>query len=123
MLGRIGLVLAVAFAGSSAAPKASLAQDGAGLAHPASAYYRSAGRTRVVRGPQVRGFQQRRVGGYSFSSADTVNTYGNVRTQFGGNNVYRDLQADRQTRFGPFDHGFFFDSGVGVRGGYSPYHN
>ena len=76
-----------------------------------------------MRGPQVRGFQKRRVGGYSFYAADTINTYGNVRTLFGGNNVYRDSQADRQTRFGPFDHGFFFDSGMGGRGGYSPYHN
>ena len=60
------------------------------LPHPASSYYRSAGRSRVVRGPQVRGFQQRRVGGYSFYAADTINTYGNVRSLFGGNNVYRD---------------------------------
>lgn len=123
MIGRAALALAVGVLGFSAAPSAVLAQDGAGLAHPASAYYRSAGRSRIVRGPQVRGFQQRRVGGYSFSRADTINTYGNVRSQFGGNNIYRDFQADRQTRFGPFDHGFFFESGIGGRGGYSPYHN
>lgn len=122
MMGRIGFSLMVGLLGFAANPSATFAQ-GAGLAHPASEYYRSAGRSRVVRGPQVRGFQQRRVGGYSFGAADTVNTYGNVRSQFGGNNIYRDFQADRQTRFGPFDHGFFFDSGIGGRGGYSPYHN
>ena len=123
MMGRIGLALAVAALGLTGSTSASFAQQGIGLAHPASAYYRSAGRTRVVRGPQVRGFQRRRVGGYSFYAADTINTYGDNRTQFGGNNIYRDFQADRQTRFGPFDHGFFFESGIGGRGGYSPYHN
>ena len=127
MIGRIGLAVAVGMLGLAGASSASLAQ-GIGLEHPASAAYRSAGRSRVVRGPQVRGFQQRRVGGYSFYAADTINTYGNSRSLFGGNNVYRDNQADRQTRFGPFDHGFFYDSGVaggigGSRGGYSPYHN
>lgn len=97
--------------------------QGVGLQHPASAYYRSGGRQRVVRGPQVRGFAQRRVGGYSFYKSDTINTYGDARTTYGGSNVYRDPLADRQTRFGPFDHGFFFDSGISPRGGYSPYHN
>jgi hypothetical protein len=28
---------------------------------------------------------------------------------------------NRQTPAGPFDHGFFFDSGMGLHGGYSPY--
>lgn len=119
MMGRIGLGLALAMFGLSGAATPALAQDGVGLAHPASNYYRSAGRSRVVRGPQVRGFVQRRVGGYSFYREDVINTYGNARTLFGGNNVYRDLQADRQTRFGPFDHGFFFNS----RGLNSPYPN
>lgn len=124
MIGRLGFLLAIGVLGfSGGASPAQAQQQGVGLAHPASAYYRSAGRARVVRGPQVRGFQQRRVGGYSFSRSDTVNTYGNVRSNYGGYNVYRDFQADRQTRFGPFDHGFFFDSGIGGRGGYSPYHN
>ena len=125
MMGRMGLAVVVGLVGlvgMTGASPVSMAQ-GTGLEHPASGYYRSAGRSRVVRGPQVRGFQQRRIGGYSFYREDTINTYGNVRTQFGGNNVYRDSQADRQTRFGPFDHGFFFDSGITPRGGYSPYHN
>ena len=123
MIGRLCLALAAGTLGLSGTPTTTFAQESAGFAHPASAYYRSAGRTRVVRGPQVRGFQQRRVGGYSYYSSDVVNTYGNVRTVFGGNNVYRDWQADRQTGFGPFDHGFFFDSGINRNGGYSPYNN
>lgn len=95
--------------------KRSLAQaeQGAG-AHRASAYYR--------RAPQVRGFVARR-GGYSYSAADVINTYGNSRSLYGGSNVYRDGMLDRQTPFGPFDHGFFFDSGIGPRGGNTPYQN
>lgn len=120
MIGRIGLaVTAMAMIGIAGTAAPAFAQDGAGLAHPASSYYRSGGRSRVVRGPQVRGFVQRRVGGYSFFREDTINTYGNVRTMFGGNNVYRDPQADRQTNFAPFDHGFFFNS-IGRN---SPYPN
>jgi hypothetical protein len=36
--------------------------------------------------------------------------------------VFRDPQLGRQTEGGPFDHGFFFDSGIGSpHGGDSPY--
>jgi hypothetical protein len=81
--------------------------------HPASPYYRSTG-------PQVRGFVQRR-GGYSYKWADTINTYGDSRTRYGGANVFRDPMLDRQSTNGPFDHGFFFDSGMGRIGGDAPY--
>ena len=81
--------------------------------HPKSDYYRRSG-------PQVRGYTARR-GGYSYSYADTIDTYGNPRTQYGGSNLYRDPMLDRQTNAGPFDHGFFFDSGITARGGESPY--
>lgn len=83
-------------------------------AHPKSGYYR--------RKPQVRGYVQRR-GGYSYFPQDSINTYGDSRTRYGSVNSYRDPITDRQTRNGPFDHGFFFDSGLGLRGGDSPYHN
>lgn len=85
-----------------------------GGAHPASAYYR--------RGPQVRGFVARR-GGYSYTAADSINTYGDSRSLYGGASVFRDPVLDRQTNSGPFDHGFFFDSGISPRGGDSPYQN
>ena len=85
-----------------------------GGAHRASPYYR--------KGPQVRGYAARR-GGYSFSAGDVVNTYGNNRSIYGGANAYRDRNLDRQTPYAPFDHGFFFDSGVTLRGGNSPYPN
>lgn len=70
--------------------------------------------------PQVRGVVARR-GGYSYSPEDVINTYGDSRSNYGGASNYRDPMLDRQTNFGPFDHGFFFDSGIGARGGNSPY--
>lgn len=84
--------------------------------HPKSRYYRK-------RATRVRGYVARRVGGYSYSPEDVINTYGNSRTLFGTTNSYRDPYSDRQTPSGPFDHGFFFDSGIGARGGNAPYPN
>jgi len=50
-----------------------------------------------------------------------INTYGMSRTLYGSTNTYRAPFIDRQTPSGPFDHGFFFDSGMGLHGGDSPY--
>ncbi|MEO1542518.1 MAG: hypothetical protein AAFR75_00630 [Pseudomonadota bacterium] len=86
--------------------------QGQGGAHPSSSYYRG--------GPQVRGYVQRR-GGYSYKKGDTINTYGDSRTKYGSTNTFRDLDSDNQTLAGPFDHGFFFDSGVSPHGGDAPY--
>lgn len=74
------------------------------------------------RAPQVRGYVARR-GGYSYTVQDAINTYGDSRSLYGGASVYRDPMLDRQTVSGPFDHGFFFDSGINPRGGDSPYQN
>jgi len=76
-------------------------------------YYRK----RPVR---VRAYRAGR-GGYSYRPQDVVNTYGLSRSLFGSTNSYRDPFSDRQTPSGPFDHGFFFDSGIAPRGGDSPY--
>lgn len=73
------------------------------------------------RSPQVRGYLARR-GGYSFTASDTVNTTIGSRSLYGGTNVFRDRQLDSQTVGGPFDHGYFFNSPIGPRGGDSPYH-
>ncbi|MGD9784705.1 MAG: hypothetical protein AB7E80_01430 [Hyphomicrobiaceae bacterium] len=81
-------------------------------AHPKSSYYR--------RGPRVKGYVARR-GGYSYTAEDAINTYGDSRGRFGSANSLRDPFLDRQTKAGPFDHGFFFDSGIAPRGGDSPY--
>jgi hypothetical protein len=62
-------------------------------------------------------------GGYSYKYSDSINTYGDGRSTFGGASSLRDPMLDRQTKNGPFDHGFFFDSGMGPRGGDSPYMN
>ncbi|MGI9426296.1 MAG: hypothetical protein ACR2PA_24170 [Hyphomicrobiaceae bacterium] len=85
-----------------------------GGGHRSSRHYR--------RGPKVRGFVKRR-GGYSYSIDDTINTYRDSRTLNGGANSYRFELYTRQTPSGPFDHGFFFDSGMGLHGGDSPYLN
>lgn len=71
------------------------------------------------RGPQVRGFLLRR-GGYSYASPDSINTYGDGRSIYGGGNTYF---YNQQSQGGPFDSGFFFDSGINPRGGNSPYQN
>lgn len=99
----------------------SLVISGLALSMAASA---DAGERRQYRnGPQVKGFVERR-GGYSYRYSDSVNTYGDSRTNSGAASVYRDPNMDRQTIAGPFDHGFFFDSGiVGDHGGDSPYMN
>ena len=73
-------------------------------------------------GPQVRGFVRRR-GGYSYARQDTINTYNDSRTFYGSTNTFRDRGLDRQSNSGPFDHGWFFDSGNGLAGGQSPYMN
>jgi len=82
--------------------------------HPKSAYYHK--RTRVY------GYVgRRRIGGYSYAAEDVINTYGLTRGLYGSVNSYRDPFVDRQTSAGPFDHGFFFDSGIAPHGGDSPY--
>jgi hypothetical protein len=55
---------------------------------------------------------RRRAGGYSYRATDVTSTYGQSPPP------YMDV---RQTPAGPFDSGFFFDSGIGPRGGNSPY--
>jgi hypothetical protein len=115
----LGAMLAVAFVSAPVTQDASAGDyksrrysDDAAK-HPRSSYYRT---------PQVRGYTARR-GGYSYTYADTIDTYGNPRTQYGGSNLYRDPMLDKQTNAGPFDHGFFFDSAITPRGGDSPYMN
>jgi hypothetical protein len=57
-------------------------------------------------------YGRRRIGGYSFKGTDVVSTYGQSPPPW--------LDV-RQTPGGPFDSGFFFDSGMGLHGGNSPY--
>lgn len=69
-----------------------------------------------------KGYALRR-GGYSYNKEDSINTYGDSRSKYGAASSYRDPRLDRQTVAGPFDHGFFFDSAIGARGGDAPYMN
>src|ERR1043166_8357207 len=71
-------------------------------------------------GTRVRAYIARG-GYYSYQDSDVINTYAGSRTLFGSTNFYRDPFIDRQTNAGPFDHDFFFDSGIGPRGGDAPY--
>lgn len=71
------------------------------------------------KGTRVYGYTARR-GGYSYDYSDVTNTYGLSRSLFGSMNAWRDPSLDRQTSSGPFDHDFFFDSGIGPRGGNAP---
>ncbi len=64
---------------------------------------------------RVRG-SSRGVGGYSYSYAESLLSFDNTR-------ILRDRDADFDRQGGPFDHGFFFDSGAQIRGGESPYLN
>ncbi len=112
------MALAVAAIGGWSTPadagwrKSGCASAKSGSGHARSCNYR--------RGPQVRGYVARR-GGYSYTYADSINTYGDSRSKYGAASSLRDPALDRQTSAGPFDHGFFFDSGIAPNGGDSPY--
>lgn len=75
---------------------------------------------RVVK-PRSYGYVVWPGGGYSYTFRDVINTYRSPRTKWGSTNFYRNWRVDRQTEFGPFDHGFFFDSPVAPNAGYAPY--
>jgi hypothetical protein len=55
---------------------------------------------------QVDIYRQRRIGGYSYSRSDVMGSYGASPPPYA-----RPLQSPG----GPFDSGFFFDSGIGPR--------
>lgn len=68
-------------------------------------------------GPRVKGYAHYWHGDACFDLADPDERY---LCQFAG---FIDPQLDKQTPGGPFDSGFFFDSGMGQNGGDSPYMN
>ena len=95
--------------------KAPVAVRSVGAAQQTSGrYYRK-------RAMHPRRVARRHIGFYSYSNPDVIDTYGLSRSLYGGINTYRDPYVDRQTPAGPFDHGFFFDSGILPRGGDLPY--
>ena len=75
----------------------------------------------------MRGYVARR-GGYSYTYADAINTYGDANGRYGRGNVLRDPSMEKnQSSSGPFDSGFFFNSGSSGSnnsyGGDMPYMN
>ena len=99
-------LLAPALASPAAAGERSrVVEDGPQFSeHPKSSYYRG-------RGTRVRGYLRRR-GGYSYNYLDGA-------TDHRDTSILRDYQNSR-TQGGPFDSGFFFDSGL-HRHNESPY--
>jgi hypothetical protein len=77
-------------------------------------------RSKAKRRTRVRGFLLRG-GYYSYIDADVINTYGGTGTLWKSTGTFRDPWAERQSQGGPFDSGFFFDSGIGPRWNDSPY--
>lgn len=125
------LLMAVCAAGALLAASATLQVASAGPAGVAqsrtAAVAQGNGAVELVgssskNGARVKGYTERR-GGYSYSQEDSINTYGDSRSKYGGASSLRDPSLDTQTQSGPFDHGFFFDSGTRARGGDSPYMN
>ena len=117
------LVLALAAAATLSVLQLPAAADEMRAKHRYSEHRADGAKARHYRrAPAVRGYVVRR-GGYSYVIPDAINTYGDARARYGLNNFYRDPMADKQSQGGPFDHGFFFDSGIAPRGGDSPYMN
>ena len=116
-----GLVLASAAFGFADADVAAAADrtDKNSRAQTSAAHQPTAYRKKKPR-TAVKGYVGRR-GGYSYYASDSINTYGDARSLYGGTGYFRDFNRDRQSLSGPFDHGFFFDSGTHPRGGDSPY--
>jgi hypothetical protein len=111
-----GAVAVLAFAGSARAGELGGAGTYVqGQMQPTKSAYRP------KRGTRVKGFLGRRLGFYSYNDVDVINVYGGSRAKFGSVNTYRDPFTDRQSVAGPFDSGFFFDSGMAPRGGDTPY--
>jgi hypothetical protein len=72
------------------------------------------------RAVRVRGFLQRG-GYYSYVDEDAANSYAWTRSLFISSSVFRTPLSQQQSPGGPFDSGFFFDSGIGPRFNDSPY--
>jgi hypothetical protein len=120
---KVGLALALgalALVGLAAAGEAAERRTGSPVATGAS-HQLTNGRYTRKRPVVARAYRGRRIGFYSYTYRDVVNTYGMSRVKYGSMNSYRDPFLDRQTVNGPFDHGFFFDSAIAPRGGDAPY--
>jgi hypothetical protein len=105
ILGMMPLIVSAEVAGAAERSASEPRYSGRYTQSKARAYRKS-------RPLEVTIYGRRRIGGYSYSAADVTSTYGRSPPPW--------LDV-RQTPGGPFDSGFFFDSGMGLHGGNSPY--
>jgi hypothetical protein len=82
--------------------------------------YRSAKASKWKRAVRVRGYYYRG-GYYSYTDADVADSRAWARSLFISRSAFRTPLSERQSPAGPFDSGFFFDSGIGPRFNDSPY--
>lgn len=75
---------------------------------------------RGKRAVRVRGFIQRG-GYYSYTDEDAIDSRAWARSLFISRSPFRTPFTAQQSPAGPFDSGFFFDSGLGPRFNDSPY--
>jgi hypothetical protein len=110
----VGAVLSLALTGAAGADAVVRSGKAEVRGHGGGVVYRRSG-------TRVRGYIAGR-GGYSFGPNDAVSPYGPYFNRYYYEGPYV-LSRPRQTPFGPFDSGFFFDSGIEPRGGFAPYQN
>ena len=123
-MSKIGLALALgalALIGLAGPGEAAERRSGSSIVATEASHKVTNGRYSRQRPVVGRVYRARRIGFYSYTYRDVINTYGMARTKYGSMNSYRDPSLDRQTVNGPFDHGFFFDSAIAPRGGSAPY--
>jgi hypothetical protein len=72
------------------------------------------------RAVRVKGYYYRG-GYYSYTDADVIDTRAWARSLFINRNPLRTPLSEQQSPAGPFDSGFFFDSGLGPMFNDSPY--
>jgi hypothetical protein len=77
-------------------------------------------RYKAKRATRVRGYVQRG-GYYSYVDNDVINTRAWASSLFTSQSRFRTPLTDQQSSAGPFDSGFFFDSGLGPPFNDSPY--
>jgi hypothetical protein len=72
------------------------------------------------RAVRVKGFYYRG-GYYSYTDPDAIDTRAWARSLFISKSPFRSPLTERQTDAGPFDSGYFFESGLGPQFNSSPY--
>ena len=90
------------------------------LSWTSKAYADGPARHKVKRATKVRGYLQRG-GYYSYVDEDVINTRAWARSLFTSGSRFRTPLTEQQSSAGPFDSGFFFDSGLGPRFNDAPY--